>query len=548
MTTAVSANPAVRIDGNLAKVTFDRFGLDAYRLFLQCKALPESQLSYDWQKDCYTLTTPARFATMLGTSIDLPPLDRLPFPTHLFDYQIFTLDLALASERFAVWWDTGLGKGLLILEWCRQVRHLAPGRVLIVEPLQVISQLIDEATRFYRDGLPVHHIKSREELIEWCTGEEPAIGIVNPEKFIPGVVPEMRYLAGVAWDESSILKSGGGVIKWNGIKSCRGIKYKLSCTAVPAPNDSMEYASQASFLEKLRTEGEILWTFFTRDKFGNWSVKPHAREAFYRFMASWSIYMQNPAHFGFGDILASLPPPDIREYTIPITPIQQELMFTYLTKTGKGMFTDQSMGVQERSKLSQLAKGFLYEKSETARRAIAVESLKPRFVADLVRADVADGRQVIVWTVFDEESSIVAEQLAGAPFVVATLDGSDSEEDRLATIAAFKAGRVQVLISKAVLLGKGLNFQNCRSMVFSGFDDSFEAMYQAIRRCYRFGQTETVRVHIPYVRELEGMIFDNVKAKEQRFMADVGQAEAHYRKVLSSQQLYADVELRSADE
>src|SRR3990167_11402603 len=122
-------------------------------------------------------------------------------------------------------------------------------------------------------------------------------------------MPEMRRLSGVAFDESSRLKGGGGVIKWHLIRSCRGIEYKLSATATPAPNDTMEYASQASFLEKLRNEGEILWTYFSRDKYGTWSVKPHAREAFYRFMASWSIYLRDPKDYGFNDILATLPPP-----------------------------------------------------------------------------------------------------------------------------------------------------------------------------------------------------------------------------------------------
>jgi len=197
------------------------------------------------------------------------------------------------------------------LEWCRQVAHLTGARVLILEPLAVIPQLIEEARRFYGDGLQIERLDSRERLIGWLKDPGAAIGIVNPEKFIAGQVPELRYLGGLAFDESSLLKTGGGVIKWNLIKSARGIEYKLSCTATPAPNDTMEYASQASFLEKLRTEGEILWTFFTRNKRGEWTVKPHARTAFYQFMSSWSIYLRNPAHFGWGDILATLPEPEI---------------------------------------------------------------------------------------------------------------------------------------------------------------------------------------------------------------------------------------------
>jgi hypothetical protein len=346
-------------------------------------------------------------------------------------------------------------------------------------------------------------------------------------------------LGGLAFDESSLLKTGGGVIKWNIIKSAKGIQYKLSATATPAPNDTMEYASQASFLEKLRTEGEILWTFFQRDKFGTWTVKPHARKAFYEFMSSWSIYLRNPAHFGWKDILATLPEPDIREYAVPVTPEQETEMYRILGTAGKGLFADDRLGVRERGKLSQVAKGFIYETTGSKRTARAIESDKPAMVYDLVMADVADGRQVLVWTVFDEESDIIHERLDpeldgedGA--TVAVLHGSMTDAARLDVLERFRRGEVTVLISKASLIGYGMNFQFCRSMVFSGFDDSAERFYQAVRRCYRFGQTETVRVHIPYIRELEGLMWGNVQQKLRRFDAETAIQEEQYRKVLQA--------------
>jgi hypothetical protein len=228
----------------------------------------------------------------------------------------------------------------------------------------------------------------------------------------------------------------------------------------------------------------MLWTYFSKDKFGNWRVKPHGREAFYKFMASWSIYMRDPAHFGFKDILSTLPDPDVREYKIEITPTQREMMHVFQTVSGKGMFTDRA-GVKERSKLSQIAKGFLYETTETKRKTILIESKKPAFVADLVRADVADGLQTLVWTVFDAESEILSGYLQDLKPGILTGDMSDAA--RQDVLNRFLSGEIRVLISKASLIGYGLNLQNCRSMVFSGFDDSFERMYQAIRRAYRFG-------------------------------------------------------------
>ena len=519
---------ALTVDAQRLTVTFDTFGLEDYQLFLRTKAIPESQLAYSWETDTYTVTAPARFAPMLGAREVVAETDRLPLPEHLFDYQRWVVGLALDSKRFAAWIDTGLGKTLVILEWCRQVQHLTGGRVLIVEPLNVISQFLEMASRFY-PNMAIDRLESPEAVRAWAVLPGQGLAITNPQKFIGGPMAEMHYLTGVAVDESSILKTGAGVIKWNLIKSCRGIEYKLSCTATPAPNDAMEYASQASWLETIRHEGDVLWTYYSKDRAGNWYIKPHAKEAFYRFMATWSVYMRDPAHFGFADILSTLPPPDIREYRVPITDTQTQLMQTLAVQNGTGLFNDR-LGVKERGKLSQLAKGFQYTQVKGKREITLLPSEKPRFVADLVRKDAAEGLQVLVWTVFDAESEILHTELQGLD--VATLDGGMSEAARAEVLERFRLGTLQILISKPSLIGFGMNLQHCRSMVFSGFDDSFERMYQAIRRCYRFGQTETVRVHVPYIPELEGMMFDNIRAKEAAFMRDVAIQEKHYREAL----------------
>ncbi len=512
----------IRIEGDRARVEFARFDLVAYAVFLRCKALPESDIAYDWECDRYDLTTPVRFAALLGKRTERQARAKLPIAGHLFDYQRHIVESALSAQRYAVWADTGLGKTSIFLEWGRQVMRQSDGKVLILSPLQVIEQTRAEAQRWYGNGLRVERISTREDLAQWCTEPDPAMGITNYEKMIPGVLPELRSLAGLVADESSILKTGGGVIKWNLIKSARGIKYKLSCTATPAPNDTMEFASQAAFLEKLRTEADILWTYFTRDKRGAWRVKPHAREAFYGFMAAWSIYLRDPARYGWKDILASLPPAQYIEHEVPMTSEQRKLMWQLRSAAGSGLFGSKRTGVKERAKLSQLAKGFLYEDGRVAR----IDSLKPAKVAELVTEEVEAGRAVLVWTVFDEESRILAERLSGIG--PAVLEGSMSAETRQKAIDAFRSGDAPVLITKAQLAGYGLNFQHCRAMVFSGFDDSFERMYQAVRRAYRFGQTETVRVHIPVVPELEGMIFENVQAKQARFERDAAEQERHY--------------------
>jgi Helicase conserved C-terminal domain len=518
---------SVQIDDREAVVAFGTFAAADYDLFLRCKRLPESTIAFDWERSEWTIRTPARFASLLGEQPGRKEAAQLPLADHLFDYQRFIVRRALEARRYAVWADTGLGKTAMFLEWARHVTDLTQAPVLILSPLQVIPQTIDEARRFYGDDLPIQRLETREALSQWCESGS-GLAMCNYEKLIPGVIPELRRLGGLVLDESSILKTGGGVIKWNLIKSARGIEYKLSCTATPAPNDAMEYASQAAFLEKLRNEGEILWTFFRRDKRGNWVVKPHAVQAFYTFMASWSIFLRDPAHYGWQDVLSTLPPADVREYRLEMTEQQVVELQALQIREGLGMFSSERMGVKQRAKQSQMARGFLYE-DKAARR---LESLKPAHVVGLVRDELAAGHQVLVWTVFDEEARILQELLGE---VATVLDGSTPLKDRPGMIEAFRAGTIPCLISKSQLLGYGLNFQHVEAMVFSGFDDSFERMYQAIRRVYRFGQTKTVRVHIPYIPELEGMVFDNVRSKESRFEEEASACERHYRATLQSE-------------
>lgn len=431
--------------------------------------------------------------------------------------------------------NTGLGKTAVYLEWARQVRAMTDGRVLILAPLAVIPQTIAECERFYPDAAPPVHLHTREALIAWCKGEQPtapfvmpSIAITNYEKFIPGVIPELRLLAGLICDESSVLRTGGGVIKWNLIKSARGLEYKLSCTATPAPNEAMEYASQAAFLEKLRSEGDILWTYFVRDKRGEWTVKPHARKAFYEFMSSWSLYLRDPVRFGFADILSTLPEPEYIEERIPITDAQRKLLNETLVKTGSGLWADGRVSVTVRQKLLQIARGFRY--LDGKKKIERVESLKMARILEIIHEETAAGRPTLIWTTFDEEAAILSEGLHAVPHTIIT--GEMKPEARLAALRAFAAGDAKALISKPQLIGYGLNLQFVKSMVFAGFDDSFERMYQAVRRAYRFGQTDTVRVFVPYVPELESLVFDNLKRKEERFMADVAAQEEAYRVAL----------------
>jgi hypothetical protein len=286
------------------------------------------------------------------------------------------------------------------------------------------------------------------------------------------------------------LKAGGGKQKWALIKSCRGIEYKLSLTATPAPNDTIEFASQASFLEKMRTDGEIIWTYFQRDeKTHRWTVKPHARKAFFEFMSSWSIYVRDPRRYGW--------------------------------------------------RKSQVAKGFIYlkrdktgklraSKSET-KRICRIASLKPEFVARLFMAEIAAGYRPLLWTVFDAESDLIIEELHRLGCKeFDSLHGRHTMAQRAETLERYRHGHSRGLITKGSLLGWGMNFQHCKSMIFSGFDDSYEKWFQQIARAVRYLQDAAVRVHLPVIEELEGDMLENLLIKQERHEASITAMEDNY--------------------
>jgi len=515
---------SIDISGGVSVVNFDKFDLAAYELFLRVKALPESQTEMDARTGNYKVTFPKRFLADVGVNVEAAAIAPLPVPDWMFDYQRFIVGQAIDSERYAAFCDCGMGKTPMSLEFGRQAIHRTDGRVLVMEPKAIIPQYVAEARRFYGDTLPVEVLETRERLAEWCR-DGRGMAICSYHKLVDGQLPEMRNIDGVICDESSILKGGGGVIKWNLIKSARGIRYKLSCTATPAPNEIMEYASQASFLEKLKTDTDILWTFFSRDKRGNWSVKPHAKSAFYKFLSSWSIYLRNPAAYGFRDNLAEIPAPEFIDHRVDPTDEQMAFQRRICRDAGAGLLADRALGVTQRTKLSEAAKGFYYE----AKKPVAIPSNKPRRVAELIEEEVSRGVQVIVWTVFDEEAEIISREYAGD---IALLDGKLDDDEREDVIADFISGRHRVLMGKASMLAFGLNLQNAGAMIWSGFTDSYEQYYQGVRRIYRYGQTKRTRIHTVYVDELEGPILQNVMAKKASFELDAAEQEWHYAQAL----------------
>lgn len=534
--------------GENLTVDFTSFGIEDYEVFLKCKRLPESKIVFDENTFNYRVETHSRYANLLGIEAGHQTLDTLPLSSFLFEHQREILKLALAAKSYAVWANVGLGKTLIELEFARQVSHItAGGRVLIFTLNEIVDQTIEECEKFYKDSLPLLKLESRDEMRLWAKGEfkpEYKIAITNYEKMNPDkesgqIVSELKNLAGIILDESSRLKAGGGKQKWALIKSSKGIPYKLSCTATPAPNDYIEFASQASFLERMRDEKEIIWSFFVRDKVTNeWTVKRHAREAFFEWMAAWSIYLKLPQSFGWSSDFVLPPEPEIIRHEIPITAEQLEKsrLFNVDMRSQPSLFVQQSQGIVGRSKMSQIAKGFVY--LDGKKKLERIESHKPRKVADLICQDVSDGLQVLVWTIFDEETEIIAEKLNESGLQgFEVLTGSTSKTKRQPMLDNFRRGDTPVLISKASLLGYGMNFQMCGSMIFSGWNDSFESFYQAVGRAVRYGQQKSVKIHLPFIRELEFAQLENVFRKQSQFETAILEQEKAYIKAMQNLKL-----------
>jgi DNA modification methylase len=388
-----------------------------------------------------------------GAGFDVPVSS---LPAGLYPFQAALTRWALRKGRAALWADTGLGKTRMQVAWADA---LPVDRVLILAPLCVGAQTIAEAAKI---GIEVG-------------GQR--ISILNYER-LHQIDPD-DYQA-VVLDESSILKSLDGKTRTRLIEMFRDTPYRLCCTATPAPNDIAELANHCEFLG-IMTRTEMLATFFVHDEDG-WRLKGHAAPAFYRWLASWGLFLRKPSDIGdFSD----------EGYILPPLEIHDVIVGDGARPAGEFLFHGMGLGgIQGRS---------------AARR----DSLKQRCDAAIRLVESTPGSW-IVWVGLNDEQDAIAEALDGDAVSVA---GRDSERVKQARLEAFIAGRARVLISKVAIAGHGLNLQHCTQMAFVGLGDSWEQYYQAIRRCFRFPQTTPVHVHI-IVSEAETEIVANVRRKE----------------------------------
>lgn len=469
-----------------------------YATFLKVKRLPKYRVTGR------SVEFPDEYAEQVG--IDAVHESQATYSPRagLFDYQEAIARMAINKGKFAVFADCGLGKTFILTEFARHASNDGK-RVLIVSPLMVVGQTIAEAHKFYKGKLPIERVVAKD-LQAWLDTPGPAIGITNYDALNDDLT--QGELGAMVLDESSMLKSHYG--KWGQtcIRLGKGLKYKLAATGTPAPNDRIEYANHAVFLDAFPTVNSFLARFFVnRGQTDNrWELKPHAQGPFYTALSHWSIFLSNPATYGWKDNTKPLPPIHIHEHDIPLTKEQQDLAFD----TTGSLFADRIGGITSRSVLSQIAKG--------SYKGNRIASNKPDAIAKLIES--FDGESVIVWCRYNAEQDILGETIPNS----ASITGSTSAEERERIIDGFKAGEIKVLISKPKIIGFGLNLQIATRQVWSGLEDSYEEFYQGVKRSNRYGSKHPLNVHIP-VTDIERPMIENVMRKARQVDADTKQQE-----------------------
>jgi len=387
---------------------------------------------------------------------NLRGLDEVPeLSTSLFDFQAHCVDFLLRTGGGGLFLDTGLGKTLCELEWCKHAAPATNGKALILTPLAVAKQIEREAHKFGYDAGVIRDQSEVDSQISICNYDR--LDKIDPSKF-----------GAIALDESSILKSFGGKTTRALINLFRDHRFKLSATATPAPNDHMELGNHSEFCGLMQSN-EMLSRFFINDTSQasqHWRLKRHGIAPFWDWMASWSRCAQMPSDMGFSDEGFDLP----RLHVLKHNSHQEAPIIT------DGLFAGDAV-------------------SATNMHSIKRQTAQAR--ADLAGEIIASlpTEPWVIWVDTDYEADAVMAALDFLPDVL-EVRGSMSADAKEAALEAFADGSGRVLVTKPSICGFGLNWQHCANTVFVGRSFSYEAWYQAVRRFWRFGQKREVNAHI----------------------------------------------------
>src|ERR1700733_5679283 len=492
---------------SLANINLSPSNPNDYVTFLAIKKLPRFQFVGR------TAVIPEEYLGLIG--LEPSQVEQTNYMPHrgLFDYQADISKIAIAKQKYALFVAPGYGKTFMQTEFTNHaIKCLPPGKsALMIAPPMVVPQTVAEIDRFYGGEMKVEQV-SAKNLAWWMTNGESRIGITNYEA-LKDETPQGR-LGALICDETSCWKNFAS--KWAAIclRLGRGLDWKMSATGTPAPNDRIEYANQAVFLDQYPTVNSFLARFFVnRGQTQNrWELKSHALRPFYTSLSHWCVFLNNPATYGWKDNAGTIPPIHVHIDDVPMTDEQKNLAMDI---TGSLIYHTPG-GIGQRSKLGQLAKG----KHNGAR----IQTEKPEFIRRMV-ATWPD-ESTIIWCIYNDEQDRMEEMFPDA----ASIRGDTSFGKRVQLLDEWKSGQRKVLISKGDVLGFGLNLQKCSRMIFSGLKDSYETLFQCVKRANRVGSSRPLHVHIP-ITTIERPMVETVLRKQHMIESDTIEQERLFREI-----------------
>lgn len=387
--------------------------------------------------------------------------------TQLFDFQKVIVRWALKKGKAACFLDTGLGKTILQLEWSRHIVKKEKKPILILAPLAVSEQTVEEGRKF---GIKVNLCANQGDV-------KNGINITNYEKLHKY---DVSKFVGVILDESSCLKNFESKYRNLIIESFIHTKYKLACTATPSPNDFMELGNHSEFLN-IMTRVEMLSMFFINDtsNTGTWRLKGHVKNnMFWKWLSTWSVMIVKPSDIGFDD----------KDFILPKLNYIEHIIKSKKKPIGR-FFNDLASDLNDRRKIRK-------------------ETIQDRCDKAKEITNNNNGSYVI-WCGLNNESTLLSKLINNSTEIT----GSQSNEQKIKSILGFAHGKIKRVISKSKITGFGVNWQICNNAIFVGLNDSWESLYQSIRRIWRFGQKKETNIHI-IIEEREGSVLKNLKRKD----------------------------------
>lgn len=385
---------------------------------------------------------------------------------NLFDFQKHCVSLALRKGRFGLFEECGLGKTIQQLEWAHQVVRHTNKPVLILTPLAVSAQTIEQGEKF---GIEVKRLKGDPKAGIYVTNYEQLENV------------DCSAFSGVVPDESGILKNFEGKTKQRILDAFADTPYKLPCSATPSPNDVMELGNHSEFLNAM-TRNEMLAMYFVHDggDTSKWRLKGHAENDFWAFVASWALMISRPSDLGFSDEGFILPELTFKEHRIETE-----------KRDNGSLFNSVAVSATEFNQELRLTK------SDRLDRAAALADSQESF---------------IIWVKQNEEADYIERLIPGAVEV----RGNERTEAKEEKLLAFANNEYRVLITKTKIAAWGMNYQNCHNQIFASLDFSFESLYQAVRRSYRFGQKHPVNIHLITTDTMQNVV-ESINRKEEQF-------------------------------